>query len=108
MSRQTDSLIAGDGGVPASPQDGVQDALVSEILALFQKELAVQVESPHVDLFQSGVFDSMTLVVFILALETRFGLRFPMDELELDSVVSVVKIAELVAGRKRAAALEGS
>jgi acyl carrier protein len=88
---------------PVAPSAG-HDNLVDEILGLFLDKLAVRVESTDADLFQSGIFDSMTLVEFILHLEDHFGLHFPMEELELDSVLSVEKIAELVANRKATAA----
>ena len=102
------SLSNGNGTILTSPKPAEPDDLVSEIQALFLDKLAIRVESPDADLFQSGIFDSMTLVDFILGLEEHFGLRFPMEELELDSVLSVVKIAELVASRKQAAAAEVS
>jgi len=102
------SLSNGNGTILTSPKPAEPDDLVSEIQALFLDKLAIRVESPAADLFQSGIFDSMTLVDFILGLEEHFGLRFPMEELELDSVLSVVKIAELVASRKQAAAAEVS
>jgi acyl carrier protein len=100
------SLSNGNGTILTSPKPAEQGDLVSEIQALFLDKLDIRIESPDADLFQSGVFDSMTLVEFILGLEEHFGLPFPMEELELDSVLSVVKIAELVASRKQAAAAE--
>ena len=107
--RRLDSLI--DGGASGQQTSDpsvapVPSALIDEIQALFLDRLAIRIESADADLFQTGVFDSMTLVEFILALEEHFGLRFPMEELELDAVVSVVKIAELVASRKRIEANE--
>jgi len=106
--RQTNGVASGNGDSShANPQTADEQAgLVAEIQALFLEKLSIRIESPEADLFQSGIFDSMTLVEFILHLEEYYGLRFPMEELELDSVLSVVKIAELVASRKQAAAAE--
>jgi acyl carrier protein len=98
-----DSLIGSDASsqnIPDSPPGQPSEALLGEIRALFLDRLDIRIESPDADLFQTGVFDSMTLVEFILALEEHFGLRFPMEELELDSVLSVVRIAQLVARRQ--------
>jgi acyl carrier protein len=109
LLRPLDSLIDGDASgqqAPEPAQPPVSDVLIAEIQALFLERLSIRIESPDADLFQTGVFDSMTLVEFILALEEHFGLRFPMEELELDSVVSVVKIAELVASRRQNQATE--
>jgi acyl carrier protein len=80
--------------------------LVAEIQALFLDKMSIRVESPDEDLFQSGIFDSMTLVEFIFHLEERFALHFPMEELELDSILSVTKIAEMVASQQRIATAE--
>jgi len=42
----------------------------------------------------------MALVQFIMHLEKHFGLQMTMGGLNVDSFLSVVKIAELVANRK--------
>jgi len=79
-----------------------EEDTVRDIKALFLDKMAIRVDSVEADLFQTGVFDSMTLVEFILHLEEHFGLRFPMEDLELDSVLSVSKLAEMVNNGKRA------
>jgi acyl carrier protein len=47
----------------------------------------------------------MSLVQLILGLEERFGLQFPIEELELDSFRSLSNIAELVFNRKQLKAI---
>jgi D-alanine--poly(phosphoribitol) ligase subunit 2 len=91
MNGHARSDIADPTGIPKPPD------LAAEIQSLFLDKMSIRVESPDEDLFQSGIFDSMTLVEFILHLEERFSLHFPMEELELDSILSVNKIAEMVA-----------
>jgi acyl carrier protein len=101
-------LVAGRRPAPAAPAlaaesaDGGDDT-IGAIRALFLEKMAIRIESVDADLFQTGVFDSMTLVEFILHLEERFELRFPMEDLELDSVLSVTKLAEMVRNGKLAA-----
>ena len=101
-------LNAGQNGVPhVVTANGIHpesDDTVTVIKALFLDKMNIKVESVKADLFQTGVFDSMTLVEFILHLEEHFELRFPMQELELDSILSIEKLADLVAAGKRAAA----
>lgn len=80
----------------------VKKSLASEIQQLFVEKLFIQVESVDMDLFQTGIFDSMTLVHFIPLLEEHFGLQFPMETLDIDSFRSVVQIAQFVADRKSA------
>ena len=74
--------------------------LIREIQKLFLEKLSIRVESAEADLFQTGILDSMALVQFIMHLEKRFGLQMTMGGLNVDSFLSVVKIAELVANRK--------
>jgi acyl carrier protein len=82
-----------------SEMDG-RRGLVREIQALCADKLSIQVEA-DTDLLETGVFDSMTLVQFILHLEERFTFHLPMEDIEVDSFRSVTKIAELVANRTR-------
>jgi acyl carrier protein len=74
-----------------------QQTLIPEIQGLILDKLSVRVESPKSDLFQTGVFDSLTLVQFILHLEEHFGLQLPIGNLDFDSFISIEKMAELVA-----------
>src|SRR5262249_31379483 len=74
-----------------------QQRLIPEIQALLSRKLSIQVESPDADLFQQGALDSLAQVHLLAHLEKHFGLRLPMEELEIDSFSSVRKIAELVA-----------
>lgn len=74
--------------------------LIREIQKLFLEKLAIRVESAEADLFQTGILDSMALVQFIMHLEKHFGLQVAMGGLKVDSFLSVVKIAELVANLK--------
>ena len=85
-----------------------QQDLLREIQLLFLEKLSTRIESAESDLFQTGILDSMTLVQLVLELEERFGLRLPMEDLELDSFRSVMRIAELVARHKWATAGEAS
>jgi len=81
--------------IPIGPPGGGKD-LVNVIQGLFVEKMAIKVDSVDADLFETGVFDSMTLVEFIVHLEQHFNLRFPMQDLELDSILSIVKLSELV------------
>jgi acyl carrier protein len=74
-----------------------QQTLIPEIQGLILEKLSIRVESPKSDLFQTGVFDSLTLVQFILHLEEHFGLHLPMGDLDFESFVSIERMAELVA-----------
>ena len=75
----------------------MNEGLIAEIRELFAKKLAIEVESPVVDLLDTGLVDSVSLVELLLALEQEFGVSVPLEELEMDDFRSIASIAELVA-----------
>ncbi len=70
--------------------------LVGDIRAVLRDHLTVMVDSPEVDLLETGLIDSIGLVELILQLEDRFGMSLPMDALEIDDFRSINKIADLI------------
>jgi acyl carrier protein len=70
--------------------------LVRTIGKLIAEKLSVEVHSPEDDLLATGVLDSLTLIELLLNLEQHFGMRIPLDELEIEDVRSVRSIARLV------------
>jgi D-alanine--poly(phosphoribitol) ligase subunit 2 len=87
-----------------SPGLSEEDPTVAEVVALFREKMDISIESVGADLFRAGVFDSMTLVSFILHLEERFLIRFPMEELDIEVGVTVATLADLVNRGKVASA----
>jgi len=79
--------------------------LLSGIYAVLRERLMVIVASPDIDLFETGLVDSIGIVELILALEDRFGISLPMENLELDDLRTVGRIANLIV-RISAAALD--
>jgi D-alanine--poly(phosphoribitol) ligase subunit 2 len=79
--------------------------LVGDIRAVLRDHLTVMVDSPDVDLLETGLIDSIGLVELILQLEDRFGISLPMDTLEIDDFRSIATIANLI-GRLSTASLE--
>jgi D-alanine--poly(phosphoribitol) ligase subunit 2 len=79
--------------IPAEPMDQVR----GQIEALLVEKLAIRVESDTTDLFQTGILDSMTLVQLVLALEERFGIELPVEQIEAEAFSTVARIAETVA-----------
>jgi D-alanine--poly(phosphoribitol) ligase subunit 2 len=70
--------------------------LAGDIRAVLRDHLTVMVDSPDVDLLETGLIDSIGLVELILQLEDRFGVSLPMDTLEIDDFRSINKIADLI------------
>ena len=79
-----------------------REPLESAILELMVERLQVEVPSADLDLFGSGVVDSLMLVRLLAALEERFGVRVAVEELEMDSFRTVRRIAAFVEAKQAA------
>jgi D-alanine--poly(phosphoribitol) ligase subunit 2 len=73
------------------------ESFVGDIRAVLHDHLTLMVESPDVDLLETGLIDSIGLVELILQLEVRFGVSLPIDTLEIDDFRSINRIADLIA-----------
>jgi acyl carrier protein len=77
--------------------------MTNEIIELFSEKLNIEVPSPDTDLIDSGLLDSLRLVELLLHLEASLGVRIALDEIDLDDLRSVKRIARLLAARVRPA-----
>ena len=75
-------------------------SLSAAIAELISTQLSVEVGSPDEDLLSSGVLDSLTLIQLLVALEQHFGVRIPLEELEIEDIRSIRSIARLVEGHR--------
>lgn len=76
------------------------EPLESAILELLVERLQVDAPSVDLDLFATGVIDSLMLVRLLAALEERFGVRVTVEELEMDTFRTVRRIAAFVASKQ--------
>lgn len=76
--------------------------LIREIQAFLLVKLCIQVESPEMDLLETGLLDSVAQVNLILYIEEHFRLHLPVENLEIDSFRSVASIAALIVNYSRA------
>ncbi len=79
------------------------DAIVERLRALFVESLHIEVPSADTDLFETGMLDSLQLVELLLQLEQQFGFRIKIDDIELDDLRSLARIAGLLAAHIGAA-----
>jgi acyl carrier protein len=82
------------------------EQLVGDVRTVLSEELLVEVGSPELDLLDAGLVDSVGLVELIVALEERFRVSLPMEDLQIDDLRSVRRIAELI-GRLGPPSLNG-
>jgi acyl carrier protein len=77
----------------------MQASIIDELNALFAEALQIEVPGPHTDLIDSGLLDSLQLVQLLLQIEERMGARIPLEELDLDDLRSIGRLAGLIEER---------
>ncbi|HEX7953139.1 MAG TPA: phosphopantetheine-binding protein [Burkholderiales bacterium] len=74
-----------------------ENVVIEHLHALFSETFHIDVPSPDTDLLESGTLDSLQFVEMLVQLETRFHLTISIDDLDLDDLQSLRRIAQLVA-----------
>jgi acyl carrier protein len=75
------------------------DRLRERLVSFFADEMSLQIPSVDMDLFDTGVLDSLAFEQLLLHLEREFGVTMSVDNLEMDNFRSIAQIAGFVAGR---------
>jgi acyl carrier protein len=73
------------------------EALEQQIIDIFRDRFETPLASHEVDLLEAGLVDSVKIVELVLALEQRFGVQLPFEELEIDDFRTVPRLAERIA-----------
>lgn len=79
------------------------NAIIERLEALFVRSFHVEVPSPDADLLELGILNSLQFVELFLELEEQFGLRLNIEEIDLDELRTLARIARLVAANGAAA-----
>ena len=79
------------------------NAIIERLGALFVESFHVEVPSSDTDLLESGILDSFQFVELLFELEQRFGLRIKIENIDLDDLRTLARIARLVAANGNAA-----
>lgn len=74
-------------------------AIVRDLSALFRDKLFIEVPAPDTDLIDSGLLDSLQLVQLLLHVEQDLGHRIPLDEIDLDDLRSLSRLAHVISTR---------
>ncbi len=72
------------------------EQLQNEILALFKSELELDVPGPDTDLIEHGYLDSLRFVQLLAVLEDKTGLKFDIEDLEIQNFTTPEKISEFI------------
>jgi methoxymalonate biosynthesis acyl carrier protein len=79
-------------------------AIASRLAAVFTEGLNVEAPHPDTDLIESGILDSFQFVELLLQLERHFGFRMKIEDIDLEDLRSLARIARLVAAHTDAEA----
>ncbi|CAH8709863.1 acyl carrier protein [Paenibacillus thiaminolyticus] len=80
-----------------------RDAIEQEIAGLLQNMLKLPyVDADTVLIGETGILDSMTVMRLLAEIERRFDFTLDEDDLTLDSISSVKRLAEWVIQSKQA------
>jgi acyl carrier protein len=74
-------------------------AIVRELTTLFREKLFIDVPSVDTDLIDTGLLDSLQLVQLLLHVERDLGYRIPLDEIGLDDLRSLARLASVISAR---------
>ena len=75
-------------------------SLIHQIGRLMAEKLLIEVSSPDEDLLEAGIIDSLSLIQLLVNLEENFGVRIPLEELQIEDLRSIQSIARLIEDRK--------
>jgi methoxymalonate biosynthesis acyl carrier protein len=71
-------------------------SLQQRIQAIFNERLQVEMPAVDIDLFETGLIDSLVFIDLLLALEEEFAMEIALDRVNLDDFRSVARIANFI------------
>jgi acyl carrier protein len=71
-------------------------SLQQRIQAIFNQRLQVDIPAVDIDLFETGLIDSLVFVDLLLALEEEFSMEITLDRVNLDDFRSITRIADFI------------
>ena len=81
-------------------------AILRELNAGFAELFRIDVPSADTDLIDEGILDSFQLVELLVYLDEHFGVKVPIEDLEIDDLRTLARLAHLVAVERAQAEVE--
>ena len=69
---------------------------IERIDRIFREALSVEVPASTTDIIAAGLLDSLALVTLLFEVEQEFDLRIPLENLDIDGLRTVERIAALI------------
>jgi D-alanine--poly(phosphoribitol) ligase subunit 2 len=79
------------------------NAVIRRLGDLFAETFHIEAPPPDIDLLDTGILDSFQFVELLYQLERQFDFRVKIDDIDLDDIRTLARIARLVAGNGGAA-----
>jgi D-alanine--poly(phosphoribitol) ligase subunit 2 len=76
---------------------------IARAARVFEEALSVAAPDPDVDLVQSGLIDSLGLVTLLFEVEREFGVRVPLESLDVEDFRTIANLVRTVAGLRQEA-----
>lgn len=80
-----------------------EQAVIERLGALFVESFHIEAPSSDTDLLETGILDSFQFVELLLQLEQQFDFRVRIEDIDLDDIRTLARIARLVAANGGAA-----
>ena len=74
--------------------------LSDRVRELLRERLFIDVPGDATDLFSTGIIDSLGFVELLIGLEQEWGVHVNVDDLDMDDLRSIERIALFVAARR--------
>ena len=73
-----------------------EQAVIERLGALFAETFHIEAPAADTDLLESGILDSFQFVELLFQLEQNFGLRVKIEDIDLDDLRTLARIARLL------------
>ena len=70
---------------------------IDRVRRVFEDALSVAAPEPEVDIIESSLIDSLGLVTLLFELEREFGVRVPLESLEVDDFRTIGNLVRTIA-----------
>jgi D-alanine--poly(phosphoribitol) ligase subunit 2 len=80
-----------------------EQTVIERLGILFAESFHIEVPSADTDLLESGILDSFQFVELLLQLEQHFEFRIKIEDIDLDDLRTLARIARLVTANGSAA-----
>jgi acyl carrier protein len=79
--------------------------IVERLGALFVETFQIETPAADADLLEAGILDSLQFVELLVRLEEEFELRIKIDDIDLDDLRTLARMAQMIAENSARAAV---